>query len=247
MTPRHRLLGLAVLCAGLASFSTAFAQDDEDPEPEVSDQGPAQPDPEPEVSDQGPAEAEPAEVSDEPPAEAAEAEPEVTAPTRDVWDRILAISAHVGVDTAFGIAGASLEVSPFRYLMIYAGAGVGRDGARIVGGVQPQFPMGNAALGLMIGVSGGPLDWDSRGIDQAVIHRYWEFAFFFHSALTVEYRWDAGIFGRLGLGFDAQLAPDDANVCTRTIDDSPCGVAGTNLAKPLRGWIGLTVGYALDL
>src|SRR5690606_28495651 len=86
-------------------------------------------------------------------------EPEVStqATPPSPWDRFLAVSATVGIDTPFGIGGAAIELTPFRYLSIYAGGGVGRDGGRFAGGILPQLPMGNAALGLMIGLTGGPL------------------------------------------------------------------------------------------
>ncbi len=207
MTTRSLLLGLGALAAVFVLAPTAFAQDEEDPEPEVST-----PD-----------------------------------PTEAVWDRVLAISATVGLDTPLGIGGAAIEVTPIRYLAIYAGGGVGRDGVRFAGGIRPQFPFRNLSLGLMLGVTGGPLDWDSHGADGGdgvSIHRYWEMALFVHGALTGEYRWDSGLFGRLEFGAEALVTPSEATVCTQS-DGNACGDA--SLWMPIRGWFGLTVGYALDL
>src|SRR5690606_13123556 len=95
MSSRLLLLALAASLGTLASTTAALAQEEEDPEPEVSTQA----DPEPEVS-----------------SEAARPSP---------WDRFLAVSATVGLDTPLGIGGAAIEVTPFPYLAIYAGGGVG--------------------------------------------------------------------------------------------------------------------------
>lgn len=220
MSQRALRFGLGALAAVLLFAPTALAQDEEDPEPEVSTPAP---------------EARPIEA---------------------VWDRVLAVSATVGLDTPFGIGGAAIEVTPFRYLSIYAGGGVGRDGVRFAGGLRPQFPVGHGAMGLMLGVTGGPLDWDSRGApamddDPFVgaspatrIHRWWEMALFLHGALSGEYRWDEGIFGRLEFGVEALVTPLEPSVCTDP-DGQSC--LGAQLGTPVRAWIGLTVGYALDL
>lgn len=217
---RLLLLALAASLGALVSTTPALAQE-EDPEPEVSTQ--------------------------------ADPEPEVSTPPPSPWDRFLAVSATVGLDTPLGIGGAAVEITPFPYLAIYAGGGVGRDGGRFAGGIRPQAPMGNAALGLMIGLTGGPLDWDSRGRvqfggDEEIVHRYWELALFFHSGLTFEYRWDEGFFGRLAFGVEALIEPSTANVCT--FGGVACSDPSVNYSdsyRPVRGWAGLTVGYAFQL
>lgn len=221
MSFRALLLALAAwLGTAVATTPPALAQE-EDPEPEVS----TQEDPEPEVSSQ-----------------AARPSP---------WDRFLAVSATVGIDTPLGIGGAAIEISPFPYLAIYAGGGIGRDGGRFAGGLRPQVPVGNGALGLMLGLTGGPLDWDSRGRaqldgDEELIHRYWELALFFHSGVTFEYRWDEGFFGRLAFGIEALLEPGTADVCT--FGGASCeSVDYSDSYRPIRGWAGLTVGYAFEL
>lgn len=172
-------------------------------------------------------------------------EPEVSTPAPDaMWDRVLAVSVTAGLDTPFGIGGAAIEVTPFRYLSIYAGGGVGRDGARFAGGVRPQFPVGNGAMGIMLGVTGGPLDWDSRGAEDVRVHRYWDMALFLHTGLSGEYRWSEGFFGRLEFGIEALLTPSEATVCSQS-DGNSC--EGAALASPIRGWAGLSVGYAFQL
>lgn len=192
----------------------------------------------------GPALAQDAEEAPEP---EVSAEPAPPSP----WDRFLAVSVTGGLDTPFGIGGAAVEVTPFRYLTVYAGGGVGRDGYRFAGGLLPQIPIDNASLGLMLGVTGGPLDWDTRGVvengEQAVIHRHWEIALFFHSAVTFEYRWNEGFFGRLAVGMEALIEPGSPEHCS--VDGVACdafGYTGEGF-KPVRGWVGLTVGYAFEL
>jgi hypothetical protein len=174
-------------------------------------------------------------------------EPEVST-QGDTWDRVLAVSITGGLDTPFGVAGAAVEVTPFRYLGIYAGGGVSRSGARFAAGLHPQFPMGRAALGLMAGISGGPLDWDSQVGGNQGVHRYWEFGLFVHSGATFEYRWDMGIFLRFELGAEWLVTDwDNPTACTNIGTGAECGASATNLGSPFRGWIGATLGYAFDL
>lgn len=240
MTSR-RSSSFALLIAALCLAPlTAHAQTEEDPEPEVSSEGPALADPEPEVSDRGP--------GDGPDEE--DPEPEL-AHGGDVWDRLLSLQLTGGVDTPFGVAGGALEFTPFRYFAVYAGGGVGRSGGRVAGGFRGQAPIGNGAVGLMLGLHGGPLDWDSRGRPNESLHtrRHWDFALFWHGGITAEYRWDMGVFLRASLGVEALLTPGEADACTFGSADeaTDCGPVANNLAKPIRGWAGLTIGYALDL
>lgn len=216
---------LALLLLATPSFALAQSDDEEDDEALDS---PTQEDPEPEVASGG---------TEEDP------EPEVAIDHSVLYDRIFAASVTVGLDTPLGIGGVAAEVTPFRYLAIYAGVGVGRDGFRVAGGIRGQFPIDRAAFGIMAGLTGGPLDWDSRaaGADAQETHRWWEFALFFHSGISFEYRWDEGIFGRLAFGVEALIEPTEATTC-RFETGGACGREG--LASPIRGWAGLTVGYA---
>ena len=200
-------VALALLVGPLFAPSAAAAQDRQDPEPEVSDEG-------------------------------------------DVWDRVLAGQVTAGLDTPFGVAGGAIEISPIRYFVFYVGGGVSRSGGRVAGGVRGQAPVGNAAIGLSLGLGGGSQDWESRtGEDEAFrTSRHWDLALFFHGGLSAEYRWDSGLFGRIAFGIDALLTPE-ADTCSRgeAGAQESCGVSADGLAKPVRGWAGLTVGYALDL
>lgn len=213
--PTHCLL---LLCALALAPAGAVAQTDEE--------GGDQQDPEPEVSSQ-PASSEP-----------------VTSPTQaSPYERILALSVTAGLDTPVGIVGANVEVSPVRWITIYAGGGVSRSGARIAGGISGQYPVGHGSVGMSVGLAGGPLDWDSLGANDQRVHRYWEFALYLDWALNAEYRWDEGFFGRISLGVESALT--NATSCSYIESGTDC--TGANLIIPTRGWAGLTVGYALDL
>lgn len=173
-------------------------------------------------------------------------EPEVSTPAPDEWERALAVSATLGWDTPYGIAGAALELTPFRYLAIYAGGGIGREGGRFTAGIRPQFPMGNMAMGILLGVAGGPMDWDSQGDERTTTRRHWEMALFLHSGLSMEYRWTSGLFGRLAFGAEALVTPSEPTSCSFS-DGNECNAAAGSWQVPFRGWAGLTLGYAIDL
>ena len=217
----RRHLPYALIAALLLAFAgasgvlapVAHAQTEEDPEPEVADQGP-------------------------------EAEA--------VYDRLLAVELVGGVDTPFGVAGGVIEFAPWRYLAFYAGGGIGRDGGRFAGGVHGRYPIGNAAVGLMLGFGGGAISWESTGGEMFLARRHWDMALFFHSGITFEYRWPEGIFGRIGFGMDGLITPEEPDACSLgpangSGSGEPYGSAADTLALPIRGWAGLTIGYALDL
>ena len=214
----RRQLPFAFFAALLSIAPVAHAQTEEDPEPEVADQGPE------------------------------------TEEVEAIYDRVLSLGLTGGLDTPFGLVGGYVEFAPWRYVAFYAGGGIGRDGGRFAGGVHGRYPIGHAAVGLMLGVGGGALGWESGGDEMFRIRRHWDMAMFFHGGITFEYRWDEGVFGRLGFGVDGHMTPGAADSCTEAAasnggEEMPmqCGPAGDGLAKPIRGWAGLTIGYALDL
>ena len=198
----RRLTALALM-TGLLCASTAFAQTEEDPEPEVSTPGP--------------------------------------------YSRMLAVAVNGGVDTPFGVVGGSVEFAPIEHLNIYAGGGVSRSGARVAGGLELRFPVHSTSFGVRAGVAGGPLSWDSRGaVDGNVtVQRYWEFALFVHMGFTIEYRFDEGIFIRGMVGMEGLIAGDVTSCAA--VDGSVCDPARGDLFNPMRGWAGLSVGYAFEL
>ncbi|MGE0792011.1 MAG: hypothetical protein AB7S26_40430 [Sandaracinaceae bacterium] len=184
--------------------------------------------------------------ADDPVPEVSDGAPD--AEPRDVWGSLLQLSATVGLDTPFGVAGGAIEFTPWRYLAIYAGGGIGRAGGQASGGIRFQFPVGNGAVGLMTGVGGGAQDWDNN-VSGGVVTRHWDFAFNLHMGVTFEYRWEMGLFGRLAFGATGILESQPES-CTMTVDDNTpaaCNFSSDILAAPIWGWAGLTVGYALDL
>ena len=80
-------------------------------------------------------------------------------------------------------------------------------------------------MGIMAGVGGGAIELTSRGLENSRIHRYWDIGLFFHSALTLQYRFDEGIFGRLAVGMEAILAPHTPTECSYA-DGTTCSDAG---------------------
>lgn len=185
--------------------------------------------------------------ADDPEPEVSDTDPEED--TGDVWDSLLQLSVTGGLDTPFGVAGGAIEFTPYRYITIYAGGGVNRFGGHVAGGLRVNFPLGNAAVGLMMGVGGGSLSWDSD-IPDGSLTRNWDFAFDIHAGLTFEYRWEMGLFGRLAFGAQGIVGDQNADSCTMSVGGNEgveCAFPTDVLAEPIWGWAGLTIGYALDL
>ncbi len=175
----------------------------------------------------------------------ADPEPEVSSQS-DQWDRVLSIGVSGAWDGPLGLGSGQLEIAPFRYLGIYVGAGASRSGVRVGGGVNLRFPVGDGAVGLFTGLTGGPEDWDSRGAEEVRIHRYWEFGLHLHGGATFEYRWPMGLYGRFSVGADGLMTPQEPTEC-ELADGTACGEVQENLYKPVRGFAMLTIGYAFDL
>ena len=136
---------------------------------------------------------------------------------------------------------------PYGHIVtLYAGGGVGRFGGRFAGGLQLQVPIDSTAFGIQAGFGGGALEATSGGADNTRIRRYWGMALYFHSALSLTYRFEEGVFGRLSLGMDALVA-GDPDECVFTATDTECGVSASSLHRPVSPFAGLTVGYAFDI
>ena len=180
------------------------------------------------------------------PEDPAHADPEPEVSDQGPYSRMLALAVTGGVDTPFGLVGGALEFAPIEYLNLYAGAGVGRSGVRIAGGAALRFPVDSTAFGFRLGVAGGPMDWSaggSGGVPQ--LNRYWNFALFAHAAFDVEYRFDEGVFVRGSLGAEALVAGDAC--ISPAMMEGECVAPPAGLASPIRAWVGVTVGYALEL
>jgi len=174
------------------------------------------------------------EVSDDP-------EPEVSTPPSP-YNRLVSVELIGGLDTPYGLIGGSVRLAPIDFLVIDAGAGVSRDGVRIAGGLSLVAPQDHLAFVVRLGVAGGPLDWESAGLQPQ--HRYWAFTAFIDASLGLEYRWDEGITGRIFAGVETDVI-DTADSC-RFVDGS--GDCDTSAGShPTRLYIGLAIGYAFDI
>jgi hypothetical protein len=234
MTARPLLLLLALLLAAPSSLLAQPSSGTSSPAGDGEEEEPV-----PEVSTQGTQAAQTQEQADQA-EEAEEAAP--PAPTRDVWDRIIAVAGHLGIDTPFGIFGAAVEIAPVRYFTFYAGGGIGRSLHHFAGGIRGQYPVGNGAIGLSVGLAGGPLDWNSVAMQDRVITRRWDFALYLDWTLSAEYRFDEGFFLRAELGVESTLTNPDS---CRFADGTACN--GTDYIIPTRGWFGIAGGYAFDI
>lgn len=179
---------------------------------------------------------------------------EATATPRDIWDRMLAFEITGGIDTPYGLVGGAVVVSPIRYLALDLGGGVSRDGGRVAGGARLVLPHANGAFGVRVGFAGGPLTWTSHSPDQTAAGRTdggspplvaqtrsWDFVGFLDAAISLEIRFDMGIYTRVELGVEHALAGPDR--CVEPGVAAMCSPGGA----PTRSYLGLAVGYALDI
>jgi hypothetical protein len=192
--------------------------------------------------------------ADEPEPEVSSQEAAVEAETADLWDRLLAVELIGGIDTPFGVVGGAVVVTPFRHLALDLGGGVSRDGGRVAGGVRAILPHANGALGFRLGFAGGPLTWDTSVAGQPAVggepartgvvqHREWDFVGFVDLSISLEARFDAGVYVRLVLGVEHALSGAD-----RCVEDGGAtGTCGSGGYQPMRSYLGLAVGYAFDL
>lgn len=194
-------------------------------------------------------------------ARADEPEPEVSsepaaARTRDLWDRMLAVELIGGIDTPYGVFGGAVVISPIRNLALDIGGGVSRDGGRVAGGARLVLPHANGALGMRVGFAGGPLTWESavpgHNVPGDEVHtrdgvqrQTWEFVGFVDVSLSLEVRFDLGIYARLLFGVEHALS--GPTTCEERIDGESIGACSASSFQPTRTYVGLAVGYAFDL
>jgi hypothetical protein len=172
----------------------------------------------------------------------ADPEPEVSdsETPRSLYDRLLGVELIGGYNTSYGLVGANLRLSPIQYLTIDAGAGVSLDGVRVAGGLSGIFPQDHFAFTFRLGAAGGPIRWESAGLQSEV--RWWNFALFLDASMGLEYRSDEGITGRIFAGVEADFA-DRADSCT-TSEGAACD-PGLG-SHPTRIYAGIAVGYMFD-
>jgi hypothetical protein len=174
---------------------------------------------------------------------------------RDLWDRLVSVELIGGVDTPFGVFGGAVVITPVRYLAFDLGGGASRDGGRVAGGARLVLPHANGAFGVRLGFAGGPLSWETQvggtsGPDEVSAaartdRRVWEFSGFVDASISVEFRFDPGIYARLMLGVEHALSMADS--CVATSANSGQGMCARGEYQPTRAYIGLAVGYAFDI
>jgi hypothetical protein len=165
-----------------------------------------------------------------------------TPPESDPWTRVLAVDAHVGLGTPYGLAGLSVEVSPVRFFAIEAGGGHSGYGPQIAGMARLRIPFGADALALGGGVSGGDYSAADTFLEP-MWSKDWSPAYWVNLELAYSHRWRNGFELRPYVGVTSLLNPGDA-VCVpnNNIGDGKCGNPATRLP-----YAGLAIGYAFDL
>lgn len=186
-------------------------------------------------------------------------EPAEPAAPRDIWDRMLAVEITGGIDTPYGLVGGAVVVTPFRNLALDLGGGVSRDGGRVAGGLRLVLPHANGALGFRVGFAGGPLSWDTTvpgqpgritdGSDVPLVtqRRTWDFVGFFDASISLEIRFDMGVYTRVDLGVEHALASADHCDLGDGAGSSACTNGAGGSGVPMRSYLQLSVGYAFDL
>jgi hypothetical protein len=175
----------------------------------------------------------------DPEPEVSDPEPEVSTPSP--YDRMLGVELIGGFHTSYGLLGANVRLSPIEYLTFDAGAGVSIDGVRVAGGIAGVFPQDHFAFTFRLGAAGGPLSWETGGLQGE--RRYWSFTAFIDASMGLEYRWDEGITGRFFIGVEDDVI-DRADACS-TPDGGACDPAlGSH---PTRLYAGLAIGYMFDI
>ncbi len=185
------------------------------------------------------------------PALADDPEPEVSDQER-LWHRLIAAELVGAIDGPLGVAGASIVISPITNFALEVGGGIGRDGARVAGGVRLMLPQDHFALMLRLGIAAGPEDWDGFaqvGTTNFTQRRHWEFQAGFYADVGLQYRFDMGLYLALNGGVETGFS-STADTC-RVIDGGGaavapnCSVSGGG--HPSRIYLALAVGYAFDI
>lgn len=183
------------------------------------------------------------------------AEDQAAAPP-DLWSRFLAVEVSGAVDGPFGVFGGAVVITPVRYLSLDAGGGVSRDGGRVAGGARLVLPHANAAFGVRVGFAGGPLTWDSPvaapgneipeevATRSATERRTWDFVGFLDVSVSLEVRFDFGMYTRFDFGIEHALAGPSSCVHTDSAGSTACSVGSF---EPTRTWVSLALGYAFDM
>ncbi len=155
----------------------------------------------------------------------------------DVWtERPLAIEAHAGVGTPYGLGGLAVDYTPIRWLSLNAGAGAGMDGLQSALMLRTRYPFGRFAPTLSGGISYG--DFKEYGgffhdVRQTVDGAVWT-----KVDLGLEYLCSGGIRVRAYGGMGTTLAAAECRGADDTGGSPKCSGEGIEM---LYG--GLAVGY----
>lgn len=165
-----------------------------------------------------------------------------------VWDPPISVAVVTGLGTPTGLAGATLDVTPVRYLTVGGGAGMGVDGLQQEGHLRLRIPIGPVAVTFGGGVSSGPHVNHEGKILCAIAHegvcwhRRWDRAWWKNADVAFEMRTSEGFELRAFVGVAGQIdTPETECLVTRGSGKGACGGARTVAVLP---YIGVAFGYA---
>lgn len=128
------------------------------------------------------------------------------------------------------------------------GPGTSRLGWRATTGLKGRAPVGNGAVGLSSGISFANFQVRSDQLDEddntVQLLRSWDVALFWHIALSFEYRFDHGLLLSAFVGADQLVADIAGTTCIQSAGGE-CRIR--DFGNPTSVFIGGSLGYALDL
>ena len=159
------------------------------------------------------------------------------APTTDVWsERPLALEAHAGLGTPYGLGGLALDYTPIRWLSLNAGAGAGMDGLQTALMLRARYPFGRLAPTVSGGISYGDFK-EYGGFFHDVQHTV-DGAMWAKVDLGLESRWSGGVRVRAYGGLGQTLTAADCRAEDDTDKSVSCSGEGIEIF-----YGGLALGY----
>lgn len=147
-----------------------------------------------------------------------------------VWDQPISVALVTGLGTPVGLAGATLDVAPIRYLTVGGGAGMAADGPQQEGHLRLRIPIGAGAVAIGGGVSSGPYLKHEGKLLCAIAYegvcweRRWDRAWWKNAEVSFEMRTREGFELRTFLGVAGQVdTQENACVVTRGAGKGACG------------------------
>jgi hypothetical protein len=171
------------------------------------------------------------------------AAPAATQSDDDVWSRKLAIDAHAGLGTRYGLGGVSVEWAPVKAFAIAAGGGGSWAGPQFALLPKVRALLGRTAFALEVGPSWGTYQASSDFIDPAWVGTYT--AAWLNADVGVEHRWPCGFEFRVYLGAAMVLAANRVNCWQLDPFSGPsaCASAASQTGRTLP-YVGVALGYA---